>query len=256
MTAVRIILFVLSALCVIFNISPLLTTGEINSGLVTGLLAAALFFIYGVFFERVNSLFALVWKNTAGRAALSVTAVILAVCVAVSGFAFANIVAKSRKSEHKTEYIIVLGCRVYSTVPGIFLTKRINAAYDYLTENPGSKAVLSGGRGNGEDISEGRCMFNTLTDKGIDPERLIIEDTSSSTLENFRKSLEILESRGVKIDEITVVTNDYHEYRASGFAKKCGLTAYSYPAKTPWNGYLPFAVREVYASVVQLYLGR
>ena len=99
-------------------------------------------------------------------------------------------------------------------------------------------------------------MFNTLTEKGTDPSRLIIEDESKSTLENFRKSVELMKESDVDLEEITVVTNDYHEYRASEFAKKCGLKAYSYPAKTPWDGYLPFAVREVYATIVQIYLGR
>ena len=255
MAAVRIVLFTLSLACLALNISPLLTTGEINSGLVTGLVFSAVFFVYALFFAKINALAAGMLRQTGGRILFGAAALLLAAAFTLGSVAFANVVKGGFRSEHKTQYIIVLGCRVYSTEPGIFLTKRINAAYDYLTENPESKAVLSGGRGAGEDISEGQCMFNTLTKKGIDPSRLIVEDTSSSTIENFRNSLEILEQRGEKTDEITVVTNDYHEYRAACFAKKCGLTAYSCPAKTPWNGWLPFAVREVYAVIAQIWFG-
>ena len=97
-------------------------------------------------------------------------------------------------------------------------------------------------------------MFNTLVEKGIDPARLIKEDKSESTFQNFSKSVELMKQNGLNLEEITVITNDYHEYRASKFAEKCGLKAYSYPAKTPWDGYLPFAMREVYAVIFQIYL--
>ena len=53
----------------------------------------------------------------------------------------------------------------------------------------------------------------------------------------------------------TIVTNDFHEYRAAEIAKKNGLRAYPYPSETPWSGYLPFAVREIYAVIAQIYLG-
>ncbi|MBQ6264801.1 MAG: YdcF family protein [Clostridia bacterium] len=254
MLILRIIVFALSFLCIVFNINPFLTTGEINIGLITGIAAGILFFVYGLFFKSFNGFVASMWKHTAGKITLTSVAVILVFCLLTGGITFSKIIAKSRPSEHKTEYVIVLGCRVYSDKPGIFLTKRINAAYNYLTESPDSKAILSGGQGEGEDISEAQCMFNTLVEKGIDPARLIKEDKSESTFQNFSKSVELMKQNGLNLEEITVITNDYHEYRASKFAEKCGLKAYSYPAKTPWDGYLPFAMREVYAVIFQIYL--
>ena len=254
MLILRIILFLLSFLCILLNIDPFLTTGEINIGLITGIAAGILFFAYGLFLKSINGLIISIWKQTAGKIAFSSIAVIFLICLLTGGVTLSKIISKSRPSENKTEYIIVLGCRIYSDKPGNFLTKRINAAYENLTDNPDSKAILSGGQGEGEDISEAQCMFNALTEKGINPSRLIIEDKSESTLENFQKSVELLNKQNIRLSEITVVTNDYHEYRASKFAEKCGLSSYSYPAKTPWNGYLPFAVREVYAVILQIYL--
>ena len=256
MIVLRITVFILSFFCVLLNINPLLTTGEINIGLITGLSAGVILFIYGLFFKKTNGFIASLWRHSAGKIILSAIALIAVVCVCVGGTTLSKIISKSRPTENKTEYIIVLGCRVYSDRPGIFLTKRINAAYDYLTANPDSKAVLSGGRGEGEDISEAQCMFNTLTEKGIDPTRLYIEDSSSSTFENFKKSLDLLKTNNVTVEDITVVTNDYHEYRAIKYAEKCGLKAYPYPAKTPWDGYMPFALREVYAVIWQIYLNK
>ena len=99
-------------------------------------------------------------------------------------------------------------------------------------------------------------MFDSLTASGIDPSRLIIEDKSTSTIENFENSINAVRSGGKEIDEIIIITNDFHEYRASRIAARLGISAYPYPAKTPWDGYLPFAVREVFAVVYQIYLGR
>ena len=123
MLILRIIVFALSFLCIVFNINPFLTTGEINIGLITGIAAGILFFVYGLFFKSFNGFVASMWKHTAGKITLTSVAVILVFCLLTGGITFSKIIAKSRPSEHKTEYVIVLGCRVYSDKPGIFLTK-------------------------------------------------------------------------------------------------------------------------------------
>lgn len=204
----------------------------------------------------MNRIISLIWHALPGRILLIVSAALILVCAAVGTYTLVNVMRYSRQTDRRTEYIIVLGCQVNGTSPGRYLRARINKACEYLEENPGSKAVLSGGQGRGEDISEGQCMFNTLTSMGIDSSRLIIEDKSTSTIENFENTVNNLTDKGIHIDEIIIVTNDFHEYRASRVAQRNGITAYPYPAKTPWNGYLPFAVREVFAIGYQIYLGR
>ncbi len=253
---IRIILLLTSAFFVLMNIGPFFTSGEINIGLITGLGIGAVLLVYCIFFKAVNGFIAKLWQLLPGKIFLSVTAVILSAAAVVCCFTLINVMRFSKESDHKTDYVIVLGCKVNGTVPGRYLTARLNKAYIYLTENPGSNAILSGGQGDGEDIPEGECMFNYLTGRGIDPSRLIIETSSSSTYENFGNSLEKLKESGTDINEITVITNDYHEYRAAKTAEKFGIKAYPFPAKSPWIGYLPFAIREVYAVIYQIYLGR
>ena len=174
----------------------------------------------------------------------------------ISGVTFHNILSSSFESKEKSNVAIVLGCIVNGDKPGIFLKGRINAAYKYLNENPNAIAILSGGQGNGENISEAQCMFNTLTEMGIDESRLLIEDKSTSTSENLKFSKALLEENGIETKKVTIITNDFHEYRASEFAKNNGLKALRYPSKTPWNGYMPFATREIFAIIYQIYLAR
>ena len=122
-----------------------------------------------------------------------------------------------KKPEPDLDYIIVLGAKVNGTKPSKTLSNRIRAAYDYLSENPGTKAVLSGGKGRDEGISEAQCMINELTSMGIAPERLIPEDRSTSTLENIKFSRELIPEDDCTIG---IVTANYHMFRALQLVKK------------------------------------
>lgn len=251
---IRAVLLVLSAACIIFNIGPPVASGQVNLGVIIGLAAAAVFAAWAVMFDRVNGTIGKIWKKTTGKIVLSLISLCLIAGLTAGGLTLFRVFSYSRETDKETGYIIVLGCRVNGSRPGIYLRGRIDKAAEYLQSNPSSKAILSGGKGSREDISEARCMYECLTEMGISGDRLIIEDRSSSTYENFRNSIEILNSQGIPIKEITVVTNDFHEYRASEFARMNGIEAYPYPSHTPWTGYLPFAVREVCAIILQVYL--
>ena len=74
------------------------------------------------------------------------------------------------------DYIIVLGAAVHGDEPSLTLRDRINGAEEYLKKYPNSVAVLSGGQGEGENISEARAMRDALKKKGIDESRLVMED--------------------------------------------------------------------------------
>lgn len=237
-------------------IGPVITVGEYNLGIIAGLGFDFILLIYIIFFNKINLLIKSINKKKVGKIALKIISFVLFICIIIGGTTFHNVLSKSFKSEEKSDVAIVLGCVVNGDKPGIFLKGRINAAYKYLNENPNAIAVLSGGQGNGENISEAKCMFNCLTEMGIDKSRLLIEDKSTSTRENFKYSKEIIEKNGIKSKKITIITNDFHECRASEFAKQNGFKPLRYPSKTPWNGYMPFATREIFAIIYQIYLAR
>lgn len=133
------------------------------------------------------------------------------------------------------DYVVVLGAGVRGTVPSLSLQERIHAAYDYLTANPDAIAVLSGGQGPGEEITEADCMYRELTQMGIDSSRLLTETTSYSTMENLTNSLEILkEKTGSQPVKIAIVSSEYHLFRAKLFARELGLEAHGIPARTSW----------------------
>ena len=154
------------------------------------------------------------------------------------------------------DYMVVLGAGVHGSEPSLSLQNRIDAAFDYLSAHPEVTAVLSGGQGPGEDITEARCMFDALVARGIDPDRLILEERSTSTAQNFHYSMPLLEERGFDScgGRLAIVTNDFHMLRAKLLVGATWpLETVGVPAELPWwwlsaNYY----VREAFALIKTL----
>ena len=115
------------------------------------------------------------------------------------------------------DYIIVLGAKVNPNAPSLSLQKRIDAAHEYLMEHPDTKVVASGGQGWDEPMSEAECIANELIDMGISPDRIILEDRSTSTVENIRYSSELMDITPEMT--VLVVSNDFHCFRAAAIAR-------------------------------------
>ena len=154
-------------------------------------------------------------------------------------------------------HVVVLGAGVHGTVPSLSLRNRLDAAAAYLKENPDMICIVSGGQGEGEDISEAQCMFQDLVDNGIAPERIWMEDRSTSTEENLRFSLDLIESRtGIRPEEIGLISSEYHLYRAGLFAQEEQVTAIGIPARTAWISLrINYFLREIVAVWYYTLLG-
>lgn len=137
--------------------------------------------------------------------------------------------------ETPCRYVIVLGAGVNGSTPSLILSERISRAHTYLLENPDTIAILSGGKGAGENISEAQCMFEQLTARGIAPERLWLEDQSTSTRENLRFSMALIEAKtGSRPTQAAIISNEFHLFRAGLFAAEQDLEMIGVPARTTW----------------------
>ena len=151
--------------------------------------------------------------------ALVVTGTVIALTILgvwIAGFGFAARPADS-------DCIIVLGCRLYGTVPSPFLAARLDEGLRLYNQGFAGYFVVSGGQGPGEDISEAEAMKRYLVRSGVPEDRVILEDRSTSTEENLRFSMERMGEQGLK--SAIVVSNSYHLLRASIMAKRLGLDA-------------------------------
>lgn len=157
--------------------------------------------------------------------------------------------AIQKEVPNHADYLIVLGAQVRGTVPSLALQYRINTAAEYLTRNKSTVAIVSGGQGSGEEISEAEAMKRGLLKKGIEESRVIMEDRSTSTYENIKYSNQLIPG-GAKRGFL--VTNDFHVYRAEKIAASQGLNLQGISAKTPRVALIKSYVRE-YLAITKFY---
>lgn len=230
---------------------PFFSRRILNIGNATGIGVGLLFFVLGLFFPGFLRFVIDSFKlNLIGK--------ILVLCLScLSGFILFLAILLStfmvkalREQPSTTSTLVVLGCRVYGTRPSLMLIERLDAAYSYLSNFPEANCVLSGGRGEGEDITEAEAMFRYLKEKGIDEMRLFLEEKSVNTRENILFSMSLIEEKGLPTD-ISIVTNEFHIYRARRIAENLGVRSKALPAKTAWWLFPTFYVREMYSILYE-----
>lgn len=148
-------------------------------------------------------------------------------------------------------YMIVLGAKVKpGGIPSLSLKNRLEEAVKYLKKYPHVKVIVSGGKGEDEDRTEASVMFKYLQDNGIDTNRIVVEDQSTSTYENLLFSKELLPK---ETKEITIVSNDFHLKRAKYLAESLGFEVDVVAAKTPKSVELKLTLREK-AALLKTYV--
>ena len=159
---------------------------------------------------------------------------ILCIGLLVCGVTEALIIhASFGEPKESCDYVVVLGAKVRPEGPSVSLMDRIRAAEDYMTEHPDVIAVVSGGQGPDEPMSEAQCMYEQLVKLGVDPARIWMEDKATSTWENLNFSLNLIEEKtGTRPQKIGLLSSEYHLYRAGLFAEACGVDSVGIPART------------------------
>lgn len=126
----------------------------------------------------------------------------------------------NRKPASGADYVVVLGAKVNGSNPSRALKSRIVTASSYLKDNPTAKVVVTGGKGEGEEISEALCMKRALLALGIEEKRILLEDRSTNTVENITFASRLIEK---KDSFVVVVTNDFHALRGRLLADRAGF---------------------------------
>ena len=177
------------------------------------------------------------------------TILLVLLCLIIMVFSVTGVVIMhgATADEGEFQYLLVLGTVVEGTEPSPMLADRIQAAYDYLTAHPDTICIVSGGKGDEVNLSEAQCMFNELTEMGIDPDRIWMEDQATSTIENFQFSLALIkEKTGVRPEKLGVLSSEFHLLRARMFARDEGVTPIAIPAKTTDTAtFVQYFLREI-----------
>lgn len=243
-------LLFITAFFTVWFVIPIVFSGIVNIGNLTGIAVFVIAFLCVFFCDKVSLFLKNLWSKKAGKAFLSFICVCLALVISLTAVETILMVGAAVNKPDSTSTVVVLGCRVYGERPSRMMVARLNAALEYLKENPESACILSGGQGEDEDISEAECMYRYLVDNGISPARLYKEDKSTSTRENLLFSKEIIERENLN-EHIAIATNEFHEYRAQQIAKSLGLESAAVSGTTEIWVLPTYYVRELFGILYE-----
>jgi uncharacterized SAM-binding protein YcdF (DUF218 family) len=222
----------------------------INLGIVFPLVFGLILIVFGILKIKYRESYII--KNKIARI-LFKSAVYLFIIsfIIIESFIYSGTKADSYK---KADYLVVLGAGLKGSDVTATLKYRLDRALEILNKDKDIKAVVTGGKGYGEDVTEASAMANYLIINGIKSDRIILEEKATSTYENFKFTKEAL-MENAENNNILIITSDFHMARAKIIAKKFGFNPYGVPAPT-FKYLLPNSIiREYFAVIKSLIFG-
>ncbi|MCK8627462.1 YdcF family protein [Fructobacillus cardui] len=173
----------------------------------------------------------------------------------VLSFLSSYLLTKIIRYRYDREYIIVLGAGLlHGDQVSPLLASRIQVAADFRqrqlnkTQKP-LKLIMSGGQGGDEKLPEAVAMKAYAEKIGIPADAILVEDQSKNTYQNMAFSKKIVLKHGWSLKQGLFATNDYHVFRAAGFARFVGLEIDGLGAKTS-RYFLPNALIREYVAIL------
>lgn len=214
-----------------------------NMGVLMPAILGAPLFFYGLFYQEAE-----LWFQTeAGRIVKGIFVVGY-----VSFFLFFLFCiflmerGKTRRMKEPPEAVIVLGGGLRGERPSRLLRKRLDTGKK-LAEESRAILVVSGGQGRDEVISEAEAMRRYLEAQGFPRGRILMEDRSRSTYQNFLYSKKLLDAYFARPYRAAFVTSGFHVYRAGLVARKLNFAIPGVAAPSAWYMALNFYLRETLA---------
>lgn len=221
-----------------------------NLGVILTIFAGIFFLVWGTFYNKIKEK----TKSGAGRAVKYAVLAIIALEALLVGFL--AVYGHIDNVTYDEEAVIVLGAGIHGETPSYPLALRLRAAKKYYDKNPDTVVIVSGGQGFQENISEAQAMEKYLIRLGVPEDKIIKEDQSHSTAQNMAFSKAILDELFEGDYSVTVVTNNFHIYRAVSIAKEAGFENVNhYHAGLRWYNILPCYLRESLAVIKHWVIG-
>lgn len=153
------------------------------------------------------------------------------------------------------DFIIVLGAGLLNgNEVSPLLASRINRAIDFYQKQVDvSKKhpliICSGGQGGDETVPEGVAMRDYVIKQGVNSDDVIAEDKSVNTIQNFAFSKKIVDRYNLDPNNGIFVSNNYHIYRATAYAKNAGMNISGIGSKTS-GFFLPNAIIREFIAIL------
>jgi uncharacterized SAM-binding protein YcdF (DUF218 family) len=132
--------------------------------------------------------------------------------------------------EDASDVAIVLGAGTSNGKLSPVFEERMNHAI-YLMKNQKVKfIIITGGFGDGQNISDSYAAKSFAVQKGIPEANIFIEESSQITYENIINAQKIMEQN--EFQTALLVSDPYHMKRAMAMCQDLGINALSSPTPT------------------------
>lgn len=146
------------------------------------------------------------------------------------------------KELENADCILVLGAGIRNNQPSPMLQDRLDEAIALYQQGKAPKIIMSGDHGK-DDYNEVSIMKQYAIDQGIPSSDIFMDHAGFSTYDSLYRVKEIFQA-----ENIIVVTQDYHLYRALYIANHLGISAVGYPSNPRnYNGQFSRDLREIIA---------
>ena len=132
---------------------------------------------------------------------------------------------------HSADAIVVLGAAQYNGRPSPALRKRLDHAADLYKRHLAPYVVVTGGRQQGDRVTEATAGANYLLRHGVPDARILREVQGTDTYSSLAATARILRGRSAK--RVILVSAPYHCARVRAIARELGLDATTSPSGGP-----------------------
>lgn len=159
------------------------------------------------------------------RWASRLVAAALAVVVVYLGVTFAQVWWTSTHDDAvPASAIVVMGAAQWNGRPSPVLQARLDHAAELWRAGVAPVVVVTGGKQEGDTVTQGLSGYRYLRDQGLPDGAVKVEVGGTDSYEELAASALILRQAGLG-DDVVIVTDPYHAYRARAIAEEVGLTA-------------------------------
>lgn len=158
------------------------------------------------------------------------------------------------RQRRDVDFVVVLGAGLIRGEVSKLLAGRLDRGrqvWERVRGRGGSPLMItSGGQGADEPVSEARAMADYLISTGVPAEAVLLEDRSTTTLENLTFSRRIMLEDGPDY-RCVIVTSNYHVLRAALYARRAKVNGQVLGAPTARYFWPNAFLREFVAVLVE-----
>ena len=135
----------------------------------------------------------------------------------------------NRDDRRPADAILVLGAAQWDGEPSPILRARLDHALALYRQSYAPRLMLTGGVGEGDRYSEAAVAAHYLSDRGVPPEAILVEEQGRSSRESIHAAADILSGAG--LSRVVLVSDPPHMLRILRMAQSAGLEAYGSAAQ-------------------------